>query len=230
MKQIAWLYVVLAALAVAFSAVSIAIVMLGPRPLLVSKKLKLGALIISFNTMLAGCYSAKDSKDTETPDSGAADTGTQPVEVTCYGDVPPVDTGAPSTETDTGEPPIDSEILCYEVTNETDVECYVDVSSDDSDVPSIDTEIACYDTEVDTGEPWIETDIECYDPSMDYPTDSEEPVIDAGIPSDTDIECYSAVEDVSDASPVEDTEDPASDDGCYMIVLKREGPDGEAES
>ena len=215
MKQIAWIYVVLAALAVAFSAVSLAIYFFGPRPLLISKKLKFGALVISFNTLLAGCYTAKDSKESitcygetfqgtdkagDTATSDTASKGTDGIppdtDVECYVSPPPEDTGTAVPSTDSGDSSTD--VMCYGPTVETDIACYdtdVPPVETDSGEPPIDTDISCYELP-------IETDIECYDPPIEYPTDSETVTADGGLGDtntwETDVECY--------AMPLEDSD------------------------
>ena len=202
MKQIAWIYVVLAGLAVAFGIVCIAIFIFGPRSSLVSKKLRFGAMIITFNTMLAGCYAARDVKES----------------VTCYTDSDSntdsdtKNTGDSETEKDTATQPRDTDVTCYEMVLDsgmrdtgtadtewpTDVECYVDISTDtDTTPPTFDTDTGEPSTDSDTGrcyEPYNETDIECYDIAEDHPTDADTPSNDAGASDtdtyDTEPECY----------------------------------------
>ena len=191
MKNAIWVYVFLAGLSILFVFVSLLIVLFGARPSLVKRKLRLGGLIIAFNTMLSGCY------------SNSGETG----KISCYGvgndeknrvgsdrdTDTTLDTDTlRTTDTATGE-----DSMCYEV-ELTDSDSIDAVDSDTRGVFSID-DIACYDT-------------------AEYPTDTETQETtpqnaDAGDSdttdtayTETDIACYAAPED-SDA-----TRDPAEED------------------
>jgi hypothetical protein len=208
MKNAIWVYVFLAGLSILFVFVSLLIVLFGARPSLVKRKLRLGGLIIAFNTMLSGCY------------SNSGETG----KISCYGvgndeknrvgsdrdTDTTLDTDTlRTTDTATGE-----DIMCYEV-ELTDSDSIDAVDSETGAVFSND-DLACYDTEEEIPTP-IDTDIECYD-IAEYSTDTETQETapqnaDAGDSdttdtayTETDIACYAAPED-SDA-----TRDPVEED------------------
>ena len=200
MKQIAWIYIVLIGLTLAFGAVGIAILLFGPRPALVSKKLRFGAMIITFNTMLAGCYAAKDAKES----------------VTCYTESDSSTSSDCDSDTgkNTGSLPGDTDVACYAAPLDAGTQ-----DSETADRPTdtdndTGTERATDDTDSDTGhgcyEPYNETDIECYDIPDEYPTDSDVPSTDTG-ETETDPLTDAGTGDVeqSDDAGVE----------CYVFAL-----------
>jgi hypothetical protein len=129
MKQILWIHAVLLGLSLVFMGLSVVIFVFGPRPGLIAQKLRLGAVIISLNTMLAGCYAS--SKDTETVAS-SDDPPESPTDyIDCYDTEMPSDDPpeSPTDDTDTATPSSDwpeyptEDIECYD--------CYEYWGSDD---------------------------------------------------------------------------------------------------
>jgi hypothetical protein len=109
------LYAALAALALAFAAVSFLVFAFGDRPALVRRKFRLGGMIIALNAALSGCTNARDASDDPpmcygaTEDAGAdSDTDT--------------DTDSDSdadTDTDTSTDSGTEGLECYDVAVET---------------------------------------------------------------------------------------------------------------
>ncbi len=75
-KNLAIIYFSFIGLSVAFIAVSMLIALLGPRPGLVSKKLRAGAMLVAMSGLIAaatGCHHASGIDDSETTDSEGPD-------------------------------------------------------------------------------------------------------------------------------------------------------------